>query len=280
MSEATIDLAVEPTITTRKEKPKFRKTLRNEVSGLGFAEGIASAIKIHGGQIERILNDTTQDTINHKPVILLVTHNYQAEVWAALGGLPDPKLGKNFREVRQIAQAAPEGSWLNQHTFPLYNVDEKSKKLRQKVSRAIQPRETIENTQATIKNFQSLMQAAKYVANDGLVIMCPEGTRDKNDKWQTGVAALIKAAKSKLGDKDGYIIMADVSGIDLRNWIKDKASKYIPSLSPFSKTKVRYSDPIPLSEIDTSQGVDGVTITQQVENKYRDWKSTTSNPTP
>jgi hypothetical protein len=256
MAETTYEGTDAGLVLQDQDKVNFGKTLRQEVGRKGFAQGIITAIETHGGHLIKITEEeSTQEVLDNQPVILLLTHNYSYEVLAAIGGLPESKSETKFRNVKLIAEAASEESWLDEHTIP--------------VSRAVQPKERIDKAKATHLNFSSLMKAASLVSEGGMVVMCPEGTRSKEDHWQNGVAALIKATKHKLSKENtnGFIVMCDVRGIDLSSYIADKASKYIPSLTPYKNVTVRYSQPIPLSDIEV-ENKSAEDITSSIESRY------------
>jgi hypothetical protein len=255
------------------EKPSFLKTLKKQIDMNGFASGIRSAIEIHGGRLTKIVNsEYTQDVIDNEPTMLLVTHNFSYEVIAAIGGLPDSNKVGRFRDVKLISEAPSETSWFDSYTIPLYNVDEGRRKLTQQISRMVNPKKELLKKEATFANFHSLMKASEFVADGGLVVMCPEGTRNKEDRWQKGVAALVKVTQRYLDqkNKNGYIIMCDVQGISLLDYIADKASNILPVRSPYKDVVLNYSQPIPITEIQT-EGKSGEDISLQLENLYKHW---------
>ena len=257
------------------EENNYRQNLRDNVKEYGFALGVAKAIDSSGGKLIKVKgSEQTQEVLNKEPVLLLVPHNYGYEVFSAIGGLPENSKAENFRMVKLLSEAAEETSWLKNHVIPLYNVSlEKPKRFLTKINRWIQPPKEIDKVQATQLNARSLRSAGEIVANGGLVTVCPEGTRSKNEKWQNGVAAVVKVAKNQLAfkNKEGYIVMCDVGGVSLKNYLIDRASNYLTKLSPYKNIKVKYSEPIPMSEINTD--LPGDEIVNQLENRYKNWQT-------
>jgi len=207
---------------------------------------------------------------------MLLTHNYSYEVLAATGELPEDG-ANNFRnDVKFISEAASEASWLDDYTFPLYNVDDDRLTPLKRVSRIVRPKKKIVDKETSrLLNRESLHKAARYVAQGGFVLMCPEGTRDKRDSFRTGIALMLKYIE-ELADKDRevYIIMSSVEGINVACYIKDKVMRFLPQdlRSPYRKASVRYSKPIPLSSLNI-RGKERSEITIQIEKLYREWES-------
>jgi hypothetical protein len=255
--------------TRQINKPDFLVTLREQTTSRGLALGIRMALSIHSDHLTRSVEGAaTQDVLNNKPVILLVPHNYSNEVLAAIAGIPSSEETSRFRDVKLLSEASPNKSWFDQYTLPLFNVDRRDMPFVKHLSRAIHPKIPIPTEEATFANFKSLRQAAEIVAGNGLVVLCPEGTKNKDGHWEPGVSALVKLAQrylSKNGNGEGYIVMCDVQGIGLVNHLTGNA---------FKKVSVRYSEPIPLSDIKTDDEISGEEIALGLEKRYRSWTKT------
>jgi len=257
-----------------RERITFRDALRRNIPEKGIACGTRDAIQQAGGVIRRVVDANTQAVLNDGPTILLVTHKYAYDMLAAVAGLPEPRSQGVFRDVKLIAEAAPPGTWLENYVLPLYNVTAEERSLSQKLNglRGKRQRLRLETGEATSRNFLTMTTAANHVVNDGIVVLCPEGIGKKDGPWQKGAGGLIKLTKDRLAtsSKKGFVVMCDVQGINVIDFLSDKLSRKAPALHPFRNVNIRYSEPILLSDI-PSEGWNIMGITRDIENRYREW---------
>jgi len=254
----------------KENRTTFRSIFRDEVQGRGLVMGVKAAIDRCGGRLRVIKEGRTQEVLEDHPVILLLTHNFSYEVFAALAALPESR-NWSRQDVKLLVEQAQESSWFDSYTAPLFNVDAEPKDILRFISRKINPRPKVDRGEAAYKNAASLLAASKHVAEGGMIVMCPEGTRKKDDSWQSGIASLLKMTKKKLFGSDGYVVFCDVSGINLLSFISDKASKYTNLGSPYKNVTVKYSEPISLNDINVD-GKSAEEITSDIEGRFRLWK--------
>lgn len=251
----------------------YRTERRALVKRYGMPLGILKSIEAFNGKIERVIDSPgTQEVLNKDPVLLIMTHNYGYEVVSAIGGLPENSGVKEFREVKLVSEAPLKPNWLSKYILPLYNVSkEEPQGLARKINRKINPPMEIDQVKAVGLNAATLRDAGERIGKGELILICPEGTREKDGRWQNGVAAVLKIAKRTLSkeNREGYVVMTSVEGFSIKNFIIDKISNYFPKLSPFRNIKVRYSEPVPISTISTD--VSGDEIVKNLEDRYNDW---------
>lgn len=243
------------------------------VQKYGLALGLRKTVDMPGTGFSRVVEDpSTQNILDQGPVLLVLTHNYGLEAKAAIAGLPESPSQDYFRDVTILSQPIPKDDPMRESALFLYNTQtEPPTRLLPKIRRFFKPPRKIDQGKVASLNAIALRTAGEKIGSGGLVVICPEGTREKYAKWHTGIGAVLKVAKRTLRAKglEGYIIFCNVASIGLTSFLTDKTPTLPHGLNPYKNVFVRYSAPIPISDIDTELPRED--LVSQIENKYKEW---------
>jgi len=229
------------------------------------------------GNLQGIAPAETDAVFQDRPALVLVTHGYYPEVFAALGGLP--KQNNSFtRNVKLIAQGSPERTWLTEHILPVWphRLESDDRTFWRNLYARLEGRRMTPKEEARRRNTETIRTASRCIADGSIVVMCPEGTRDKSALWQSGAGRIVKETKVLLREKEGYVIFCSVAGASFTTWVGDK----LLGISPYRHITARYSEPIPLSALDKNGLLSNRELSRYIEAEYRKWLLEIKRPSP
>lgn len=147
-------------------------------------------LNVHG-----LVNDTIE-ILKTKPVILVVNHPFDFEVFILIAALP--KRDDIFTIVASDLMGM--GPNTSSYFIPMFihkYFDQGSHKLSVKIAKLLRLGPRLSPLHAHRRNVENINYAALKVNNGGLVIIFPEGIHKKGSPWLSGVGHLLRAVYKK-----------------------------------------------------------------------------------
>lgn len=245
---------------------------QNEIARGDFSLGMQRYLEALGIEIKVVLSPPeTTEVFKSGRALVLLPHTNSLEVAAAIAAIGAASGSHKSRNVKLMAESTPEDHWLFPFVLPIYNSDHGVPlNFFQKINRLFHPKKKLPPEEALGRNAQTLRRAKEEIASGSLVVLCPEGTGDKNGPWQRGVAGIIKLSQLKSSsstnkETEASAVFCEVKGIGLPQLL---ARRFLGKLLP-SRIDVRFSDPIKFSNISTEGKLDDVA--EALRQEYLKW---------
>lgn len=212
------------------------------------------------------MQETTREVLEKDPVLLVATHPRLVDVAGVIGALPPER-----KDVFILGNSLYLGLGENaaQHVIPVYGVvQQHTENVRSRLWRQTgfepQPPPRLETARLNIK---SLKTAIQKIENGAMVVVFPDGSREEDGSWFTGVGELVKSLK---GHPQAKIVLAMAKGGRTRDNFRffPKASQVLGQ----TDIKVKFSEPHKVDEYLPDQNT-RQSITQQLRNQYYSFSS-------
>lgn len=242
---------------------QLMRELDKEIEAYGLHDAMRRAVRKTKAKLQvHVHHPDTNSTLEHKAVVVVANHPYDADVVALFASMParsDAHLVINV----QFVGICPA---LDPHLIPVYIQHHKNRRNTQKVQgkflSMFHPIPSYSPEEEHDKNIESIAIASKKLAEGNLVVIFP-GRRSNTGRWFSGVGHMISQVPVL---RDVHVIGAHIQGTSNRDYLR-----LIPGfrrlLPPIT---VHLSAPLSLGSI-INGNRDGRYITRLLEDHYTRW---------